>query len=227
MTVDQVYTLIKFVANKNSVGYLGPTDFQTLFNIAQGQVFNDYMDGIKGWTSVGRDGKKFPGNTQPNTDSIAVFKVGPQTVLVNGSGMWLKPPDLIYLDAMYKEDMPSVGKIQRVIRVEEDRIWSTASSVIDPVAENPMYTEYAGSYIIRPNDIGTVTVAYYRSPYDVKWNYTIVDGRPVYNPVGSVDPEWSDDAIYKILMRMCFNLGIRLKDQELVSYANIVNNQGE
>ena len=128
---------------------------------------------------------------------------------------------------MYKENFPTTGKTQRIFRVEEDRIWSTSSSVIDPVAENPMYVEYATNYKILPVTLGSATISYYRVPNPVIWNYTIVSGRPVYNPTGSVSPEWADDAIPKILMRMCFNLGIRLKDQELTGYMNIVNNQGE
>jgi len=228
MTIDEVYKIILFIANKNSVGYLGPDAFNTLFKIAQDQVYNDYMDGIKGWKRVGPDGRAYPGDIQPNTDSLAPFKIGPLVVSVNASnGNVTKPADLIYLDAMTKDNFPTTGSVSRVTRVEEDRKYSFISSVIDPVATNPIYVEYADVYQVYPFSIGSVTISYYRMPVDAVWGYTLVGGRPVYNPGTSVQPEWTDDNIMKILIRMCFNLGIRLKDGELISYTRIVDAQGE
>lgn len=224
MNIDQVYKIIQFVANKNSVGYLGPEAFNTLFKIAQDQVFNDYMDGVKGWASVGRDRRTAPGDTQPNTDSLAPFKTDPSVVTIDASGNMVRPVDLIYLDAMWKEEGNTIKPVRRV---ESDRFWSFVSSVVDNIADNPIYTEFAGTYKVRPITLGSATITYYRMPVDAVWGYTIVSGRPVYNPATSVQPEWGDDNIMKILMRMCFNLGIRLKDQELVSYSRIVNNEGE
>jgi len=222
MTIDKVYTLFLFLANKASVGYFGPDAFNTLFDIAQNQTFNDYMSNLKGWKDMGPDARRVPGDIQPNTDSLSPFKVGPVSLSVTGSGDVVRPASLIYLDAMWRT---SDG--ERVRRVEDDRRWSNINSVIDPPSVSPFYIEYNNTYKIYPNNIGSVDISYYTMPVVAKWAYTIVDGRPVYDPVNSVDPVWSDDVIYKILLRMARAAGIRIKDQDLIAFDRLVNQEGE
>lgn len=225
MTIDDVYKAFLFFANKSTVGYFSPESFNLLFKISQDEYFNSLISDMEGWRNVGQDGKRYPGDTQPITERLAPFKVGPTLVSIDASGNMVRPVNLVKLDAMYK--VVDLDTITPLRRVEEDRLHSYVSSVIDPIADNPIYVEYASFYRVYPASLGSATISYYRLPADAKWGYTMSSGRPVYDPGTSVQPEWSDDDIMKILLRMCRAAGIRIKDQELLAFPNIVNNQGE
>ena len=116
-----------------------------------------------------------------------------------------------------------------VYRYEENRLASRLQDSIDPVnEENAFYVEGNGVWNIYPASLANVKVKYLKVPTNVVWNYTLDgQGRPVYNPTGSVNPEWMDNDIDELIGRACKILGISIKENALVSYGQGVLQNGE
>lgn len=70
-----------------------------------------------------------------------------------------------------------------------------------------------------PADVGRVEFTYLRKPIDPVWNFTVVNGRPVYDPTTSVDLEAPDEAVDEIAMIALSLFGINIRDQELISFS--------
>ena len=79
--------------------------------------------------------------------------------------------------------------------------------------------EYDGYYQIFPKDLGNVVFTYLRLPIPAVWGFTLVNGEPVYDATTSTDSEFPDECIQDIALKMASILGISVKDQMVLSYA--------
>jgi hypothetical protein len=77
-----------------------------------------------------------------------------------------------------------------------------------------------------PTNLGTALLSYLRFPQTPVWGYTMVSGRPVYDPATSVNIEFNPQELPAIAMKMLSLLGINLREQELQGYAQLQSTQG-
>ena len=80
--------------------------------------------------------------------------------------------------------------------------------------------ELSDTFIVYPSTVSNCQLTYLSQPNTVVWNYSLVNGRPVYNPVGSVDFQWDTTELYRIVARVCKYMGISIRDGELAQAAN-------
>jgi len=221
MDINQIYSIVKFISNKNQSGYISPEQFNDSFNLAQKQRAEELVKEIQGWDGNKRRIKLPMGNAQPSIQKIAPFIVS-VTAAVPGTGRYTKPVDLLNLLTIR-----SSNNATPVWRVEHDRVSAHISSVVDPPSERPIYTEYNTYYQFYPVDIGTVTVEYMKVPPDAKWAYTLVSNRPVYSSGTSIQPLWDDGEITEIIARVLFMFGISIQASQLVQYYGSVKTEGQ
>lgn len=227
MDIDQFYKIVQFITNKNQQGYLSPDEFNNALNLAQSQLMNDLVDQIQGWDGAKRRIRLPMGNAQQAIQKVAPFivKSDPSTgVPVDNDGVANKPIDLIHMLAIRV-----AGNLQRVKRVEHDRVYSNLSSKFDSpsIGGNPFYVEYAEFYQFYPSTIGVVNWEYIGVPPAVRWDYTILNGRPVFNLSGSVNPLWKETEITELMSRVLFMFGISVQAQNLVGYYQNIKNDGQ
>jgi hypothetical protein len=100
---------------------------------------------------------------------------------------------------------------------------------IDPVNEaNAFYIEESSVWKVYPTTLATVTLKYLTLPTDIVWAYTLDgSGRPVYNPVGSVNPQWYDNDIDEVVARGLKIFGVSIKEGALLNYGQQVIQSGE
>jgi hypothetical protein len=144
------------------------------------------------------------------------------TVTVNGTGYSNYPTDYIQTDAMWTS-----SGFQRIREVSQDKLWSYYNSVIDPVANNPIYLLKDTGFQFYPVNIGTTKLSYVSQPPLIDWQYTVVGGRPVYNPSTSVDPVWADVTMMDIISRALVMVGVNLQAPVVMQYANDIKNNGQ
>ena len=221
MTVDAVYRIMRFIARKNQLASLSPQDFQDSFNSAQ----RNYYDFLVGRLEQYRYDSAKPRVGIAMTDNV-VSRLTPfqQTDTISVvAGDVTKPADFNKLLSM------STPNGSRVYRYEENRLAERLQDSIDPVDEdNAFFVEDNGKWVVYPDDLASVTVKYLSLPTDVIWDYTLDgQGRPVYDPTGSVDPLWMDNDIDELIGRACKILGISIKENALVSYGQGVLQNGE
>lgn len=220
MGIDEIYSMVKFISNKNQSGYISPDQFNPSINLAQKQYAEEVVHAIQGWDSAKRQLRIPMGNAQPNIQKIAPFIVA-DTPSVPVNGQLPKPTGLMHMLAI----RASINT-KPVWRVEHDRVAAHISSVIDPPSESLIYTEYASYYQIYPTTIGEVSIEYIQIPPDVKWGYTLVSGRPVYDAGSSIDPLWGDEEITELISRVLFMFGISIQANQLVQYYGSVKTEG-
>lgn len=221
MTVDEVYSIMRFIARKNQLESLSPVEFQHSFNVAQ----RNYYDFLVGRVEQYRYDKPTPRVGLNMTDNV-VSRLTPfqltATVSVT-TGTANKPADFNKLLAM------TTPLNYEVKRIEQDRLANRLNDSIDPVNEqNAFYVEQSTSWTIYPTSLATVSVRYLKIPTNVVWGYTLDgSGRPVYNPVSSTNPVWKDNDIDEIVGRALKILGVSIKENVLISYGQGVINAGE
>jgi hypothetical protein len=221
MTVDQVYKILKFIVRKNQLGSLPPAEFEYAFNTAQ----RNYYDLLVGRIEQYRYGSPIPRIGLSMTDNLVTRLMPFQktaTLTVSG-GLATKPNDFNKLLAMYTPNN------YRVYRIEEDRFAERIQDSIDPVDEaNAFYVEQKTNWRIYPTTLNNLTLKYLYVPINVVWGYTLDgQGRPVYNPATSVQPEWLENDYDEIIARAAKIIGVSLKDQLDIQYGNSVIQTGE
>jgi hypothetical protein len=66
---------------------------------------------------------------------------------------------------------------------------------------------------------------YFRTPIKPEWNYTIVNNRPVYDPLTSVNFEWDSFAMNNIAGIFLELFATTIKDAELTAFAQAFQQQ--
>lgn len=221
MDINEIYSIIQFIANKNQSGYITPDEFNNAFNLAQKQYFHQLIEDIQGWDANRKRIRLLMGNAQQAIQKVSPFIVALAPV-VPANGQYTKPADLINLLAIRNSD-----NTKRAWRVEHDRVFSHISSVIDPPSESPIFTEYDTYYQFYPTTIGTVNVEYLKLPPDAEWGYTLVSGRPTYNVGTSVQPLWAETELTDIIIRVLLMFGVSIQATQLVQYYASVKSDGQ
>jgi hypothetical protein len=221
MNVNDVYSLMRFIARKNQLTSLSPAEFQYAFNAGS----RNYYDFLVGRIEQYRYDKPTPRVGLSMTDNV-VSRLSPFMVSATPavtSGSVTKPANFNKLLSM---NTPGNFPMKRF---EQNRLAERLQDSIDPVNEaNAFYVEELSVWKVYPTTLASVTLKYLTLPTDIVWAYTLDgSGRPVYNPVGSVNPQWYDNDIDEVVGRALKILGVSIKEGALLNYGQQVIQSGE
>jgi hypothetical protein len=161
-TIDQVYRLTKFRANKSGfLGNISPSDFNLLFPRAEIKYYNSLYDLYY--------------RTQRISDALSEFLSDPIAITLTTSGasagQYTIPSDLYHVDSLTH----TVSSVQYpVMRVEKDRLANHLSSAVEPpTAKFPIYTQFKTIIQFYPLSLGSATLVYLKAPTTSVWGYTL------------------------------------------------------
>lgn len=222
MTIDDVYSLIKYIINKQQIGYLNPDEFNLIINQAQ----TSFLDYLLGEFQQYQPGKSEPrigfGQNQTVRQRLTPFIYG-YILNVDGNGFSPYPDDFQQIDAMW-----SMYGFDRIKYVQQDSLYSTYNSVIDPIGTNNIYLVESSGFQFYPTTIGQARLSYVRKPAQARWAYTNdIYSRPVYDPSQSINLEWYDVDILEIIARALRMVGVNLQAVQVSQYAEEVKNNGQ
>lgn len=222
MTVDFAYRLMQFIINKNQNGYLKPDDFNLIINQAQ-LSFLDYLLGQFQSYQYGRPVAKVEfGMNEVVRQRLTPFIDPPTTLTIDNTGLSPYPDDYQQTDAMYDTSL------NRIRYVQQHKLYSYITSVIDPIAYNPIFLINSAGFQFYPVTQGTALLSYVKTPPTIVWASTPDgNGRPVYNPVGSTDPLWYDLDALQIIVRALAMVGINLQASDVSQYSQMIKQQGQ
>lgn len=221
MNIDKVYTYIaKTIANKAQTGNLTPSDFNSLMPRAFQQwvykTYDDMTDG-RGWQS-----------NQSVTDDLRFLLVRNKVMQVASDGSLYVPSNYLHLSSinynystLYKGNTITKLKPVDIVR-DNERSAFTNSDIYAPLlaAKKYVIASFFDTYLqFYPSSVGRVEFTYLRKPVDPLWNFTVVNGRPVYDSSTSVDLEAPDEAVDEIAMIALSLFGINIRDQELIGFS--------
>lgn len=230
MTVDFAYQVVNYIIAKNlGQGNLNPNDFNNLINFAQYE-FLDYLLGEFQSYQGGRPVSKVQfGMNESVRQRLTPFIKTPIPLTIDSTGLAMYPDDYQQMDAMYTTSM------NRIRFVPQHKLYSYLNSKIDPITSNPIYLIEELGFRFYPNatyNIGTTfssaILSYVGTPPDIKWAFVPdTNGRPVYDPGNSVDPEWYDVDMEEILARVLRKCGVSLQNQEVNQISQEIKIQGQ
>lgn len=220
LSVDYLYKYTLDLMKKNQAGSVTSVKWARHWNDEQAAYQSDLLGRFQR-ASNGKAGA----NTGLIENETIMLKLAPFTKkatlsVVTGNGN--KPSGFMYELALRINN-------KEVRHLQHDQIATVNDNLIDPpsVANNAYYVVgYEGYYSFLPNTVTEAVLDYIEAPTDVLWDYTIVDGRQVYNSAGSVQSKWDDNSNREITRRVLTTLGVSFKDGDFANFGNRVVNTG-
>lgn len=217
MSVDDVYKLVQYIANKSQAGYISPAQFNLVIN----QGSNSYLDFLLGEIKDHKVNVELWTNRKMR-NILAPLIDPPATLTVDGTGLSPKPTGYLLIDAMYTTSM------DRVRFVQQNALYSYLKSQIDPIATNPIYLIEGDGFKFYPITIGNALISFVKNPAVIKWNFTVdPNGRPVYTATGSTDPFWDNTSILEVIGRTLRMVGVNLQSTVVQQYSSEIKSVGQ
>lgn len=219
-SVDNIFKLFKFLMRKNQSGSISATDFFNAWNTEQNAYFSDLLGK---WQA--RNNGKSGQNTGLILNETIMTQLAPFTIpgsVTISSGQADKPSDFIYGLAR----RISVSSVEYLVtKINHGQIWYVNNDVIDPpsVTDRAYYiVEYEDYYKILPTAAtGSLLLDYIAQPVDIVWGYGWdAQGRQVYSPGLSIQPQWQTNTIIEITKRALTSFGVSYKDKDFENFGD-------
>lgn len=226
MTVDFCYQLFQDILAKNQQGYVPPEQFNRMMTQAQ-LSYLDFLLGDFRQYSPGRAVAQVEiGMNQIVRQRLSPFIALPSEMTIDGTGYVAYPINYEQIDAMYWGGNDGT-KMERIRWVGQEYLYSTLDSVIDPVETNPIYLITRYGFQFYPTNLINIKISYVQRPPDIKWGYTIQNGKPIYDSINSVDPLWHDTDMFEIIARALAMAGVALQAPMISQFANNIIKTGQ
>jgi hypothetical protein len=233
MTVDIMYQIVQFVANKFiNGGNITPDEFNTLAQQSQYSFLNYLLGQFQDY-QTGRSAARVEFGVNMVVRQRLAPLIGPfVSIAVDASGLAPYPSDYQQWDAFFQS-----GLADRIRPVQQHRLYSYLNDPIDPISTNPIVTVESDGFRIYPNtNYNGVTVpgsimllSYVATPPNIVWAYTPdpTTGLPVYDEATSTDPIWYDVDCLEIISRILRMVGVNLQSQEVGQFAEVITKGGQ
>jgi len=211
INVNEVKLQVEDLARKDqTTGYITPPRINRAFYLAQLEEVNYQREGFENGaiSSYSLSGLK----------KVTSFVVG-------SDGLLVKPTDYLFLSAIYNNAYVEIGDATKFVKKEVDIVTDNEagsrinSQLRHPSERRPIAIEYDGSFKIYPPNLPKVELAYIRNPPSPVWAFTVVSGRDVYSSADSIDFDLPEHLFSSIVWRVCRQLGIQTRQQDLTGAA--------
>lgn len=218
MTLDVAYDFLDFWTNKTFGTYFPPPEKDLIVDRAQMSLFNDYYDEF--------------GTSQRLNDALAPFKRTYQfTAITSPTGLIDMPEEYQHLLSLYTIVQNSITGLPQnrpvPILNEDEKVARDNSQIYPPTTFDP-YGMIVQDWNVQlfPALAQAGIVYYLTRPPNPFYNYSVVSGRViVYNPIGSVQLAWADKDQNSILIKALSYIGINIREQDLLQYAEMKSQQ--
>ena len=227
VSINTVYQKVLAIANKEQRGYITPQEFNLFANQAQMDIFEQYFYDINQFGRV-------PGNSTEYSDMLDLleekisifdqFKVSMSAV--SGNQLTL-PTDVYRLGTVFY----AVGgaydvEVEKVSKKNLEYMSRTA--LYAPVETRPVYTKKSETLLklfpASPSTsytTGNVTCNYIKKPATVKWTYTVVVGKALYNASAGDLQDFEHHASEEnnLVLKILQLAGVSIKDPSIYQIA--------
>lgn len=236
-SVNEVYSALKSLANKDERGFITPKVFNTFAAVAQNKIFNQlFSDMTMAQTMRARnvDAKTHLSLNKRISEDLAYFSK--ESSVSQSGGVFEKPYDLARLISIKTHGSYVFGTSTSTpvdIIYDESKIEHIIQSDLSaPSATHPVAI-VSEDIEVFPTTIKKIKVRYYkqpegRSPLDgsrtaltPRYDALNLGGNTeTFNPTTSVDFELPDHYVPELVIEIGKMIGINLKDQEVFSYTS-------
>jgi hypothetical protein len=236
-SVNEVYSALKSLANKDERGFITPKVFNVFAPVAQNKIFNDlFNDTAKAQQMRLRNidaygDKSFNKRIQ---EDLAYFSK--EASISQSSGFFAKPEDLARIISMRTQGAYVFGTSTSTpidVIYDESKIeYILQSDLSAPSSTHPVAI-VSNDIEVFPTTIKKIKVKYYkvpegispttgaRTPFTPRYDALSLGGNTeTFNPSTSVDFELPDHYVPVLIIEIAKMIGINLRDSEVFAYAN-------
>ncbi len=223
MDINDWYELMKYIINKNMQGSLPPSKFNLVINQGARSYQSFLLGSFQQYTPGHPVARVELGNNRTVRQRLAPVIYGYVLSVSSSTGKSPYPGDFLQVDSMY-----SIYGVKRIRYAEQNQLDAYYNSVIDPIATNPIYLIEDTGFQFHPTNTYQAKLTYVRDAPEMRWAYTEdVNGRPVYDPINSIQPVWDSVAMFDIVARALKLVGINLQTQAVIAFSDEIKNQGQ
>tara|TARA_R100000697_G_scaffold25983_1_gene34499 strand:+ start:6620 stop:7336 length:717 start_codon:yes stop_codon:yes gene_type:complete len=236
ININELYRFVQFTSNKEQSGYIKPSEFNLAVDRAQMQLFMERY----GNPAEYQPGRPVPRvayqQTQKISDDLRPFIKKIYQPLNSGKFLWSDIEDYMHLSSLrarYYKVNNQTGQSElrhSGVKIVDDSELSNYldSSIVNPTAEYPIAAIYNGYVQVYPDNLDGIDVTYLSRPRTPLWAFTVDTntGMPDYDPVNSIDLNWSNELFNEIAIRVLSFVGVNLKDNTLSQYSELKKQQG-
>mgnify|MGYP003148395629 CR=1 FL=1 len=232
VSVNNVYQKVLAIANKEQRGYITPQEFNLFANQAQMDIFEQYFYDINQFNRV-------PGNSTEYSDMLNLleekisifdqFKVAMSAV--SGNQLTL-PTDVYRLGTVFYGGAGYDVEVEKVNK--KDLEYMSRTALYAPTDSRPVYTKKSETLLklfpASPSTsytTGNVTCNYIKKPATVKWAYTVVVGKALYNSSATdlQDFELHASEENNLIIKILALAGVSIKDPSVYQIAAAEDNK--
>jgi len=222
--INEVRNTVLFLLNKENRGYITPSEFDSMADLAQMSIFEkdfyDYSRAIVKSNArlYNTEFSDIPKNLRERIDYLS--KEGD---LVLNSDYWnINSNDFYRLLNIYTQ---SGNDVEEVLKTDINRLLQ--SNVTRPTNEYPVFVKYQDGYKIYPDTIENLKCVYISRPKRPKWTYNLINRNPVFNPSAldyqdfQLHPSCESELIVKIL-GYC---GLSIREADVIQASQLMQGQ--
>ena len=226
VSIDNVYQKVLAIANKEQRGYITPQEFNLFANQAQMDIFEQYFYDINQFGRVSGNETEYSDMISLLEEKIAIFdqfKVAMSAV--SGNQLTL-PTDVYRLGTVFYGGAGYDVEIEKVSK--KDLEYMSRTALYAPVETRPVYVKKSETLLkLFPASPGTsyttanVTCNYIKKPATVKWTYTVIVGKALYNASAGDLQDFQLHASEEnnLIIKILALVGISIKDTSVYQIA--------
>ena len=234
--INQVYTTVLSILNKDNRGYVSPMEFNTYAELSQMVIFEELFH--KYAKSLAKQNARmyhseFSDIPKHLREVFDVFVDEGDLTLDTLTGLhYQSEPDFykaikIELIPAGKTEYGERKEVEEVSKLEINKLLN--NNLIAPTSEYPVYIGIDGKYKIFPFDsVSKGVITYIRKPKAPKWTYIAVGNGPLFNPSASdyqdfeLPVQFFSDLVIKILS-YC---GIEIREADVIQVSQALEASG-
>jgi len=227
--INQVYTTVLAIINKDNRGYITPLEFNLYAELAQmslfEELFHKYAKSI-----VKQNGRmyhsEFSDIPKHIREILDIFTN--ESALVDSSGILYPSATDFY--RLVKIDYNQT-EIEEVSKLEINRVLN--NNLIQPTVQFPVCVAINGGYKVYPTTLtlSNIKATYIRKPKQPNWTYQVIGGNPLFNPTATdyQDFELPESMFSDLVIKILGYAGIEIREADViqVSQGMEVNNNNQ
>lgn len=221
MDLKIFHDTVRYFINKEQGGWIAPEEIDNLCDRSQMWWYATCLP--------------IYGKNQKSTDPLSPFSVT-MNFVTEPDGIIKLPTDpavnpcyetLPVVSISYFDSVANKIRYKPVKLLSEDEITERrGSQILEPTIYDPVGQEMAGGKIqLYPQTVLSGYCSYLKRPLKPVFNYT-QSGRVItYNQGNSVQLEWPETSMNKILIKTIQMAGVNLSDEMIIQYTELKNSQ--
>jgi len=214
--IDLIYKLVLYYIRKNKFGG-SPSDIE-FNNLCEVEQLNIIKRSVKN-----------KGNEIYSIINDEISHIKEKTIINVSGGDFDKPTDLLYLLGL--ESLNIIDGITTTYDIDvistNEFNYRKQSSIVNADISFPIANSFASSWAVLPDTISQVNCTYLKIPPKPVWEYTIINSRKVYDAGSSTDFTLPESMITEIAMGILQQMGINVRENQIIEYANQIQKENE